>query len=270
MPALPPAFAALVAGAPLPLDDFDAQPLQALPRTTLLVIARQAIDLLGAGTGALLVELGVPRAQLREPLRAAELAASSAFTAVRGGGHTVGKGEPDRVLAQLVQRALQAIGARVHGAPRALTLPVWGADGGFGDEAIAAVRAFQTWCGLPASGTVGTAEARELHARLAAAPVPDLFDAGHPVVALGEGARRIATIAQAIMRSTAAAPYVARVDGVRYQCHAAQFGTAPTPGLLRLPGGVGYDLSSQTYWKCNIFGGAVLALADLPVPSFEA
>src|SRR5207237_3537691 len=109
----------------------------------------------------------------------------------------------------LVQRALQAIGARVAGAPRALTLPTWGADGSFGDEAVAAVRAFQTWCGLPASGTVGTAEARELHARLAAVPRPDLFDAGHPVVALGERARRIATSAQATVQATAAAPYVA-------------------------------------------------------------
>lgn len=270
MPAIPPAFAALVATAPLPLDDFDAQPLQDLPRTALLVIARQAAELLGAGTGALLVELGVARDQLRAPLTAADLAASAAFTAVSRGTRTVARGERDQLLGHLIQRALQAVAARVAGAPRSLTLPRWGADGAFGEESVIAVRDLQAWSGLAVTGTVSAAEARVLHGHLAATTPPDLFDAGHEVVALGQGARRIATIAQAIVRATEAAPFAARVDGVRYTCHAVQFGTAPTPGLLRLPGGVAYNLGSTTYWKCNIFGGAVLSLADLPVPTFEA
>ena len=57
---------------------------------------------------------------------------------------------------------------------------------------------------------------------------------------------------------------------MRYACHAQQFGVAPTPGTLRLPGGVGYHLAGAGYWKCNVFGGAVVALADLPVPTFQA
>src|SRR5436189_46521 len=84
-----------------------------------------------------------------------------------------------------------AIGARVKGAPRALTLPRWGADGSFGEEALTAVREFQRWRGLAGSGTVGAAEAGQLQSLLSAAPPPDLFEAGHPVIALGQGARRI-------------------------------------------------------------------------------
>lgn len=270
MPALPAAFATLVNTASLPLDDFAAQSLQDLPRTTLLPIARQASDLLGAGAGALLVQLGVARSALRAPLRVNDLDLSSAYGELRAGRRTIARGETDGFLALLVQRALQAVGARVPNAPRAMVLPTWGADGAFGAEAVAAVKAFQTWASLTPTGVFTAAEATALRARLAAAPVPDLFDAGHDVVALGKGARRIVAVAQAIVRATAAAPYVVRVDGVRYQCHAQQFGTAPTPGLLRLPGNVAYTLHQKTYWKCNIFGGTVVALADLPVPTFAA
>jgi len=269
MPALPMIFSKLVGEAPLPLDDFSAQPLQTLTRTDLLAVARQAADLLGSGAGTLLVELGVPRAQLRAPLRRDDLGASPAFRAVREGGKTVARGEPDRVLAQLVQRALQAVGARSDG-PRALTLPRWGADGSFGDEAIAAVRAFQTWCGLPLTGVIAAAEARQLEARLHRATVPDPLGADHPVSVLSAGAQRVVAIAQAIVASTEAAPFSRRVDGVTYRCHARQFGVAVSPGVLRMPGGVGYGLATTPYWKCNLFGGSVIALADLPVPTFEA
>ena len=257
MPALPLAFSKLVADAALPLDDFAAQPLQSLTRTELLVVARQATELLGDGVGTLLVELGVARAQLRTPLRAADLTASSAFLAVREGVRTIARGEADRILAQLVQRALQALAARAA-APRELTLPKWGADGAFGDEAVAAVRKFQTWCGLAANGVIAATEARELESRLARTEVPDLFDADHPVSVLSKGAQRIVAIAQRIVAATAAAPCRQRVDGVTYACHAQQFGVAESPGVLRLPGGVGYGLSANPYWKCNVLGGAVL------------
>ena len=269
MPALPLAFSKLVADAALPLDDFAAQPLQSLTRTELLVVARQATELLGDGVGTLLVELGVARAQLRTPLRAADLTASSAFLAVREGVRTIARGEADRILAQLVQRALQALAARAA-APRELTLPKWGADGAFGDEAVAAVRKFQTWCGLAANGVIAATEARELESRLARTEVPDLFDADHPVSVLSKGAQRIVAIAQRIVAATAAAPCRQRVDGVTYACHAQQFGVAESPGVLRLPGGVGYGLSANPYWKCNVLGGAVLSLAELPVPTFTA
>ncbi len=269
MPALPPAFAALVASQPLPLDDFAAQGLQELPRTSLHVVARQATELLGEGAGLLLVTLGVARDAIRQPLTPADLRAST-LAPVRRGARVVDRSDTDRARVQLVQRALQAVAARVAGAPAELRMTKWGSDGAFGDEASAATRALQRWRGLAVTGGFGRAELAAVESLLAEAPVPDLFVADHDVVALGKGARRVVNIARAIVAATADAPFTTRVDGVRYSCHAAQFGVPVSPGLLRLPGGVAYGLSSRPYWKCNIFGGAVLSLADLPVPTFQA
>jgi peptidoglycan hydrolase-like protein with peptidoglycan-binding domain len=269
MPALPAAFATLVATESLPLDDFAAQALQDLPRPSLLPVARQAAELLGAGVGSLLVELGVDRSAIRAPLTVGDLRVP-ALAQVRSGRAVVGPSERDRSRVQLVQRALQAVAARVTDAPPALRLPTWGSDGGYGDETVAAVTALQRWRSLATTGSFGRAELAAVEALLADRPVPDLFDPEHPVPALGKGARRVVAVARAICAATAAAPFTARVDGVRYTCHAAQFGVAPTPGLLRLPGGVAYGLGARGYWKCNVFGGAVVALADLPVPTFQA
>lgn len=268
MPALPSAFSALIGSQPLPLDDFAAQALQALSRTDLHVVARQASDLLGDGTGTLLVALGVARDAIRTPITAADLR-GPALAEVRRGAK-IDRTTRDRPRVQLVQRALQAVAARVTGAPAALRLPRWGADASYGDEAVAAVSALQQWRGLAATGTFGRDELAAVETLLAGATVPELFGGEHPVVPLGKGARRIVSIARAIVAATADAPFTARVDGVRYSCHAQQFGVEPTPGLLRLPGGVAYGLSSRPYWKCNVFGGAVIALADLPVPTFQA
>ncbi|MEZ4400204.1 MAG: peptidoglycan-binding domain-containing protein [Kofleriaceae bacterium] len=269
MPALPPAFAALVAEAALPLDDFAAQPLQALSRAALVMVARQATDLLGPGAGTLLVELGVARDRIRAPVEVAELVASAGLRAVRAGAHTVARGEADRALVFVIQRGLQALAARAD-APRELAQPTWGADGAFGAETERAVRGFQAWRGATPTGRFDADDARELEARLALAPAPDLFAVDHEVTLLSKGARRVVEIARGVVAATAAQPFTRRVDGVTYACHAAQFGTAPTPGLLRLPGGVAYGLAGRTYWKCNVFGGAVIALADLPVPTFAA
>ena len=106
MPALPPAFASVVAAAgALPLDDFAAQALQDLPRPSLHVVARQAAELLGDGVGSLLVELGVPRAAVREPLTSADLR-DAALTSVRRGTKVVDRADRDGARVQLVQRAL--------------------------------------------------------------------------------------------------------------------------------------------------------------------
>lgn len=269
MPALPPAFASVVAAGSLPLDDFAAQALQDLPRPSLHVVARQAAELLGDGVGSLLVELGVPRAAVREPLTVAELRGAG-LTAVRRGTRVVDRTDRDGARVQLVQRALQAVAARVPDAPVELRMLRWGSDGAYGDEAAVAVAALQRWRGLPTGAGFGKAELLAVEALLVERPVPALFGGDHPVVALGKGARRIVATARAICAATAAAPFVARVDGIRYTAHAVQFGVATTPGTLRLPGGVGYGLSSTSYWKCNVFGGAVISLADLPVPTFQA
>lgn len=270
MPPLPSSFTALLLGATLPLDDFAAQPLQALTPASLRVLARQAADLLGDGVGSLLVELGVARDDIPAPLTVAELELTAAWRELLAGKVVIARSAPDRLLARLVQRALQAVAARCPDAPRSLVLPRWGSDGGFGEESVVAVRALQEWRQLPVTGSFGAAEARLVVRLLAATRAPALFDAGHDVAVLGAGAQRIATVARALCAATAAAPFSRRIDGVTYGCHAKQFGTAPTGGLLRAPGGVAYDLGGAAYWKCNIFCGTVLALAGLSVPTFEA
>jgi hypothetical protein len=218
----------------------------------------------------LLVELGVARADLPAAFQATELTQAPGFTDVTTGKKTVGKDSRDRLLARAIQRGLQALAARCPGAPAAMRLTGWGSDGGFGDESIAGLRAYQEWRQVPVTGSFAITEARTMPAMLAATRAPDLFDAGHDVSVLGAGAQRVATIAQKLVAATPLAPYARRVDGVTFSYHPGRFGVEPTPGVLRAPGGVGYDTASGPYWKCNIFGGTVIALAELPVPTFEA
>ena len=270
MPPLPASFTALIASATLPLDDFAAQPLQALTQPALRVLARQAADLLGDGVGSLLVELGVARADIPAPMTVAELTATPGWPQLLAGTLTVVRNAPQRLLARAVQRALQALAARCPDAPRALLLSRWGSDGGFGEESVVAVRAFQEWRHLPVTGVLAAPDARALAAVLAATRAPSLFDAGRPVDLLGAGAQRIVEVARGICAATPAAPLSRRIDGVTYSCHAAQFGVAPTGGLLRVPGGVAYGLDTSPYWKCNVFCGTVLSLAGLSVPTFQA
>lgn len=270
MPPLPASFATLIATATLPLDDLAAQPLQALARPALRVLARQAVDLLGDGVGTLLVELGVAAADIPAPLTAAELEATAGWRELVSGKLRLVRDAPQRLLARAVQRAFQALAARCPDAPRELCLSRWGSDGGFGEESVVAVRAFQEWRQLPVTGVLAAADARALATTLAATKAPRLFDAAHPVELLGAGARELVAIARGTCQATAAAPLVRRLDGVRYALYGEQFGIAPTGGLLRLPGGVAYDFGRAPYWKCNVFCGAVLSLAGLPVPTFQA
>lgn len=270
MPPLPASFASLIATAALPLDDLAAQPLQQLARPALRVLARQAVDLLGDGVGTLLIELGVAAADIPAPLTAAELESTEGWRQLVAGKLRLVRAAPQRLLARAVQRAFQALAARCADAPRALSLPRWGSDGGFGEESVVAVRAFQEWRQLPVTGVLAAADARALAMVLGATKPPALFDAAHPVAVLGAGARELVTIARGICEATEAAPLVRRLDGVRYALFSTQFGISPTGGLQRLPGGVAYDFGRAPYWKCNVFCGAVISLAGLSVPTFQA
>lgn len=85
------------------------------------------------------------------------------------------------------------------------------------------------------------------------------------------GAQRIAEIARGLVAATAERPYTRRVGGRVYSYSAADFGVvAARSGTLRAPGGVAYGLRpGEAYWKCNVFGGTCLALAEVPVPTQE-
>ena len=175
-------------------------------------------------------------------------------------------------LVVLVQRALQAVAARFPGAPSELALPVWGADAVYGGEVSAAVEALKAWRALGSGGeSFGHVEARALLDLFEQTEAPDLFAPIEQHPQQSAGAQRLVEIANAICDATGAAPCALRSAGKTYTYTAAHFGVpGAEKGTLTAPGGVGYGTApgSNEYWKCNIFAGSVIALAELPVPTF--
>lgn len=276
MPPLPKYFRTLLDAGPLPLSTQSAEYLETLDVARARTVARQAVDLLGDGMGHVLVRLGVRQGEVPAPVTAAALTAQPGFAAIaqgRQGSPSLDPAVPGGELLRLCQRALQAAGARVQGAPRELLLPAWGADGEPGDETRAAVIALQRWQrtnGAP--GRLGPPEATALLRLLGAARTPDLWAALPARPALPSApARRLIEIARGIVAATPERPFVRRVDGSTYSYSAADFAVVSTrSGTLRAPGGVAYTLRpGNDYWKCNVFGGTCLALAELPVPTFQ-
>lgn len=95
-------------------------------------------------------------------------------------------------------------------------------------------------------------------------PTPPVFT-GEP---LSRAVKRIIEIARGLAEA-AEEPFTIRVGGQTYSYLASHFGVEPAfTGLLKAPGGVAYSVRpAHNYWKCNIFGGTVLALAEVPVPT---
>lgn len=254
----------------LPLDADTAEELLELTAPQLRAIAERASDLLGEGVGTLLVENRVSRASFPAALEAGTLAADPGFEALLAGTRTLGPGATDKGLVRLCQRALQAVAARVAGAPRALALTEWGADADYGAETVSAVTAFQQWravAGTP--GTIARGEAQALRAALAGTQAPALFTGGDTGGLPSAGAARLVEVATRICNATLANLFTIRVDGRTYTYAAEYFGVvAALNGHIRAPGGVSYRVRpGDDYWKCNIFGGTCLAVAELPVPT---
>ncbi|MCB9702893.1 MAG: peptidoglycan-binding protein [Myxococcales bacterium] len=277
MPTLPREFTELIDDAILPLDDESAEPLDELSAAELALVSDRAVNLLGEGWGTHLVRLGVDKATIPAPISAAELRASASFAAISGGGRTLPAADADADELRLWQHAIQAIAGRVAGAPKALALPRWGADGWYGGETRDAVAALQVWKNLPSeTGQLDAATATAIAETLDAHPPPDIF-ARPTVIAhlVGQvkgptpsAVQRIVAIARGIAEATED-PFTVEVQGRTYSYKADHFGVPPAfIGLLRAPGGVAYSLREGVeFWKCNIFGGTVLSLAEVPVPT---
>jgi peptidoglycan hydrolase-like protein with peptidoglycan-binding domain len=288
MPALPREFYELIIDADLPLDDESSEPLEELSAAHAETVAAQAVNLLGQGWGAVLVDLGVERARIPAPLKADDLKADADFTALVSGDSRLAAGAEDRALVKRVQDALQAIAGRVAGAPKELALAMWGADGEFGEETTRAVKALQRWRELAdVHGVFAGAEAEAVLALVGEHPPPDLFapsivDLSPDILNFGgepepepapepeplsPAVQRIVTIARGIAEAVDK-PFELTVQGKVYSYKADHFGVPPAfSGLLRAPGGFAYGVRpGHEYWKCNIFGGTVLALAEVPVP----
>ncbi len=289
MPSLPREFFELIRDAELPLDDESSEPLEELSAAQLQIVAKQAVDLLGAGWGSLLVDLGVPRQSIATPLTITDLRGNAGYTSLVQGEHRLAPtspNDPADPLVLLVQRAFQAVAGRSPGAPKEFALPIWGADGSFGQETAKAITALQRLRAIDGIPNVfAQGEAIGLLAMLSPYPKgPDLFapvlvaDGGDgPTLSaadilqqadLSPAVARIVSIAKAITEATTA-PFTITVRGKVYTYKADHFGVPPAfKGLLRAPGGVAYGVRpGHEYWKCNIFGGTVLALAEVPVPS---
>ncbi|MCA9663562.1 MAG: peptidoglycan-binding protein [Myxococcales bacterium] len=287
MPSLPREFYELITDADLPLDDESSEPLEELSAAQLEIVAAQAANLLGQGWGAFLVDLGVDRARIPAPLKAADLRADAGFAALAAGDSRLAAGAEDRALIKRVQDALQALAGRIAGAPKELALAVWGADGDFGEETTRAVKALQRWRELEVNGVFAGAEAEAVLALLDEHAPPDLFapsivnlspdilnfggepepePAPEPEV-LSPAVQRIVNIARGIAEAVDK-PFEITVQGKVYSYKADHFGVPPAfAGLLRAPGGFAYGVRpGHEYWKCNVFGGTVLALAEVPVP----
>lgn len=268
MPPLPKFFRDLLARA-VPVTSTAAGHFDGQPAQSLRTVAAQGIDLLGDGMGAVLAQGGVAASAIAAPMTAARLRGAPGVQAVLEGAAIAPGGKSKAV--QPIQRALQAVAARTPGADAALRLSNWGADGDFGGETVAGVKAMQTRLGLTADGTIGPNLVKGLIDALDGTTAPDLFEGVDPIALVSPGARKMVAIAKGICEASPSAPFEKRVGGQTYSYSARVFGTeAHVRGKLRAPGGVSYGLRPGTeYWKCNIFAGTVIALAGLPVSSFH-
>lgn len=258
----------------LPLGDDAEEALEALSRVDLETIALQAVDTLTSGFGNTLVELGVPREKVPKPIEVADLRGHAGFAQVVAGERSLSIEDTDPDLTRVIQRGLQALTARVAGAPAALALSCWGVDGIYGDEVAAGIEAFQRWQKLPCDQKFGADDAKALLGLLEKHRAPVLFivPPPEPDVLPGSDAESIVKVARALCDAKDE-PFSLRIDGRTYQYLSTDFAVEP-PGknrLLRAPDGVAYSIrQGHGYWKCNIYGGMVLAMAELPVPTFRA
>ncbi len=274
MPPLPTYFRTIPQKIALPLQAATAaEYLETLDLTRLRTVVKQAMNLLGTGMGPVLLSLGLQRQEIPDLLNAETLAAHSGFSNSQSQeSWRLDSNSLEQIL--LFQQALQAVGARVSGAPRELLLLQWGSDGNLGEETTQAIIAFQRWRGMGDTDIPGQLSAKDavaLHQALAEAVTPELW-APLPISKAPHGpAARIVEIARGICRATNEQPFTRRIDGRTYTYCAEDFGVmAMRNGTLRAPGGVSYSLTQGAeYWKCNIFGGTCLALAEVPVPTFE-
>ncbi|MEZ4468486.1 MAG: peptidoglycan-binding domain-containing protein [bacterium] len=236
----------------------------------LRIVARQAVDLLGEGMGHVLVHEGLAQAEIPAPLTADALKAHAGFKAVLG-GDVLSPGHADADTVRIAQRALQAVAARVRGTDAALRLSGWGTDGDYGQETMAAVAAWQKAHGLTVDGKLGAEVAAGLVAALTGPPLPDLFKVVTPDERASPAARRIVETARAIVEAPEEAPFTPTVRGKTYRYFGRLFGTeAAFAGRIDIPGNVSYGLRPGTsYWKCNIFAGTVLSVAEVPVSTFQ-
>lgn len=156
----------------------------------------------------------------------------------------------------LLQKALMALASRTP--DRELMLPKYGADGDFGGETMAALRAFQQKNGLPETGLPDLATAQKLDEKLRGTRIPPIF-AGQTDLSGG------ALMAKAAVDLVQLKPDAYGVDDP-WRNHDPRHAITAVYGR-RL--GAPVD-SLKGKWKCNLFACGVLAAAGFEPPYYRA
>ncbi len=210
-------------------------------------IAHRFVDCLEGGAGdalrALLRDLG-SRASIGAPI--ANLSASPGVlngTVVFPRDKGSRRGDVENV-----QKALLALASRTGDA--GLGLPRYGADGGWGSETEAAVKAFQAQKGLPQTGALDLATATALDNALRDTRVPPIFAGGVDPNVPGPGAMHDAAVNLVTKH-----PNAYGVDDPWVNCDPRH----ALPANVRLGGLTGK-------WKCNLFACNVIAAAGFEPP----
>ncbi|MBI1945597.1 MAG: peptidoglycan-binding protein [Deltaproteobacteria bacterium] len=212
-------------------------------------LAGRFVDALEAGVGdalrKLLADVG-SRAKVGAPI--ANLAAAPGL--LNGTVLLPRDKDTRKDYVPLVQKALIALASRTGDA--SMMMPKFGADGGWGTETEAALKAFQGAKGLTQSGTVDLATAQALDAALRATRIPPIFAGG--VDPNGPSLESMKNAADALVTKR---PDAYGVDDAWINCDPRHTLPANTP-INGLKG----------KWKCNLFACNTMAAAGFEPPFY--
>lgn len=205
----------------------------------LKLLSQRYGDLFQAGAGQALKAISPPQAHVSIAPPVRSIGDSRAAADVLNGSKTLSAGSPSKDAVLVFQRALNALASRME-------KPQWallgsGADGGYGNETTAAVKAFQADNGLPVTGSIDQMTALKMEALMmknAPPAVGGVLGASLPV----PDGDRIAQAARDLV-ATRAQDY--GVPGTW---------KSPNPAVPgnRVPGQT--TIGATGRWKCNLFG----------------
>lgn len=219
----------------------------------LTLLAQRYGDLFQAGAGVALTKIAPSPAYvtIQAPIRS--LGDQRGSAEVLNGAVTLRKNSPQKEAVTAFQRAMLALANRA-GKPE-WSLPKYGADGGYGDETIAAVSAFQKAQGLPVTGEIDQTTALAVEYALMKNAPPAVGGVLGPSIPVADGDR----IAQAAKDLIAKRALDYGVPGTWRSPNPSVPGNAQ-PGVTKL--GV------VDRWKCNLFGMDALYAGGAQTPHY--
>ncbi|MEW5738471.1 MAG: peptidoglycan-binding domain-containing protein [Myxococcota bacterium] len=211
-------------------------------------------DLFQTGAGQELKAISPPQAHVTLSAPVRSIGDSRAAAEVLCGTRTLAQGASAPKEAVVVfQRALNALANRME-------KPAWGllgagADGGFGSETTAAVKAFQADNGLPVTGAIDQMTALKLEALLMKHAPPDVGGVLGAALPVPDGER----IAQAARQLIAERAESYGVQGTW---------RSPNPAVPgnRVPNET--NIGATGRWKCNLFGMDALYAGGARTPHY--